>query len=224
MVQTPAKPDPETLLLTYPKTLNLYVTPEQFAALAASNRELRLERTAAGELIVNPPTGWETGKRNWSIAGELYLWWRNAGELGEAFDSSSGFTLPNGAIRSPDSSWVSPDRWDALTEAQKSTFPKICPDFVVELRSDSDALKPLQEKMQEYLENGAKLGWLIDPKCRIVEVYRVGSEITRLTNPHELSGEPVLPGFVLDLHRVWGQSSQAQDSTHEAAPKTESGE
>jgi len=204
MVQTPKKPETETLLLELPRTLNLYVTQEQFAALAASNRELQLERTAKGELIVNPPTGWQTGKRNWSISGELYIWWRNAGEPGEAFESSTGFILPNGANRSPDACWISQARWDALTDDQKGTFANICPDFVVELRSASDALKPLQEKMQEYMENGAKLGWLIDPQNKIVEVYRVGLEVEILSNPTELSGEEVLPGFVLNLRRVWG--------------------
>jgi len=130
--------DTERLALTLPRDLTLQVTPEQFATLAANNRELRLERTAQGELIVNPPTGWETGKRNSSISGELYLWWRNAGEPGFTFDSSTGFTLPNDAIRAPDASWVSQARWDALTAAQKGTFAGVCPDFVVELRSQSD--------------------------------------------------------------------------------------
>ncbi|MDJ1172199.1 Uma2 family endonuclease [Roseofilum sp. BLCC_M154] len=204
MVQTPTKPETETLLLTLPTTLKLYVTQAQFEALAASNRDLRLERTAKGELIVNPPTGWETGKRNWSISGELYLWWRNTGEPGQAFDSSTGFILPNGANFSPDACWISQERWDALTDEQKGTFPNICPDFVVELRSKSDTLKSLQEKMQEYMENGAKLGWLIDPKNRTVAVYRGGLEVEILSNPSELSGEEVLPGFVLDLRRVWG--------------------
>lgn len=204
MVQTPAKLETETLLLTLPTTLKLYVTQAQFEALAASNRDLRLERTAQGELIVNPPTGWETGKRNWSISGELYLWWRNTGEPGQAFDSSTGFILPNGANLSPDACWISQERWDALTDEQKGTFPNICPDFVVELRSKSDTLKSLQEKMQEYMENGARLGWLIDPQQRTVEVYRVGLEVEILSNPSELSGEEVLPGFVLDLRRVWG--------------------
>jgi Uma2 family endonuclease len=203
MVQTPTKPEIETLLLELPRTLKLYVTQEQFAALAASNRELQLERTAQGELIVNPPTGWETGKRNRSIIGQLDRWYENH-QQGEAFDCSTGFILPNGANRSPDACWISQERWDALTDAQKGTFANICPDFVVELRSGSDALKPLQEKMQEYMENGAKLGWLIDPQNKIVEVYRVGLEVEILSNPTELSGEEVLPGFVLNMRRVWG--------------------
>jgi len=204
MVQTPAKPETETLLLELPKTMKLYVTPEQFTALAECNRELHLERTAKGELIVNPPTGWRTGKRNWSISGELYIWWRNADEPGEAFDSSTAFILPNGATRAPDACWISQESWDALTDEQKGTFANICPDFVVELRSQSDTLKSLQEKMQEYMDNGAKLGWLIDPQNRTVEVYRVGLTVEILSNPAELSGEEVLPGFVLNLRRVWG--------------------
>ncbi|MBC1238902.1 Uma2 family endonuclease [Nostoc sp. 2RC] len=203
MVQTPASPETETLLIELPKSIGLYVTQEQFAALAAANRELRLERTAQGELIVNPPTGWETGRRNWSISGELYLWWRNAGEPGEAFDSSTGFILPNGATRSPDASWVSQERWQALTSAQKGTFANICPDFVVELRSSSDTLKSLQDKMREYIDNGAKLGWLIDPQQRRVEIYRLAKDVEVLENPAQLSGEAVLPGFVLNLQRVW---------------------
>ncbi|NER36267.1 MAG: Uma2 family endonuclease [Oscillatoria sp. SIO1A7] len=203
MVQTPLKPENENYLIYLPKTIGLYVSQEQFAALAASNRELRLERTAKGELIVNPPTGWETGKRNWSISGELYLWWRNGGEPGEAFDSSTAFILPNGANRSPDACWVSKERWDALTPEEKGTFANICPDFVVELRSASDTLKSLQEKMREYMENGAVLGWLIDPQNRTVEIYRLGLEAEVLANPSELSGEEVLPGFLLDFRRIW---------------------
>ncbi|RCJ22692.1 hypothetical protein A6S26_21425 [Nostoc sp. ATCC 43529] len=203
MVQTPASPETETLLIELPKSIGLYVTQEQFAALAAVNRDLRLERTAQGELIVNPPTGWETGRRNWSISGELYLWWRNAGEPGEAFDSSTGFILPNGATRSPDASWVSGERWQALTSAQKGTFANICPDFVVELRSSSDTLKSLQDKLREYIDNGAKLGWLIDPQQRRVEIYRRAKDVEVLENPAQLSGEAVLPGFVLNLQRVW---------------------
>lgn len=203
MVRTNTKPETEILSLNLPKKIRLHVTQEQFAGLAASNPELRLERTAKGELIVNPPTGWETGKRNSRISGELYLWWRNAGEPGEVFESSTGFILPNGATRAPDASWISPERWDALTPEQKGTFANICPDFVVELRSDSDTLKSLQEKMREYVENGAKLGWLIDPQNRTAEIYRPGLEVEVLSSPAEVSGEDVLPGFVLDLRRVW---------------------
>ena len=203
MVQTPTSPENQTLLIELPKTIGLLVTQEQFAALAAANRDLRLERTAQGELIVNPPTGWETGRRNWSISGELYLWWRNAGEPGEAFDSSTGFILPNGATRSPDASWVSGERWQALTPEQKGTFANICPDFVVELRSSSDSLKSLQDKMKEYIDNGAKLGWLIDPRQRRVEIYQPSLAVGVLENPTELLSEAVLPGFVLNLRRVW---------------------
>ena len=203
MVQIPIKPETETLLLTLPKTLKLCVTQEQFIVLAASNRELQLERTAEGELIVNPPTGWETGKRNFSIIKQLG-YWHDDYQQGEAFESSTGFILPNGANLSPDACWVSQERWDALTDEEKGTFPQICPDFVVELRSKSDTLKSLQEKMQEYMENGARLGWLIDPQHRTVEVYRARLETEVLSNPTELSGENILPGFVLNLRRVWG--------------------
>ena len=204
MVQAPVKPNSETLSLQLPKTIGLYVTQEQFAALAIANQDLQLERTAQGELIVNPPTGWETGKRNSSITGQLDRWDEENENLGQVFDSSTAFILPNGATRSPDASWVSQARWDALTPEQTSTFANICPDFVVELRSGSDSLKPLQEKMQEYMDNGAKLGWLIDPQNRQVEIYRPGLEVEVLANPTELSGEEVLPGFVLNLRRVWG--------------------
>jgi len=204
MVQTPTKPETETLLLELPKTLKLYVTQEQFAALAASNRELRLERTALGELIVNPPTGWETGKRNSRITGQLDRWDEKNENLGQAFDSSTAFILPNGATRAPDACWVSQSSWDALTDEQKGTFANICPDFVVELRSGSDTLKSLQEKMTEYMDNGAKLGWLIDPQNRQVEIYRQKKEVEVLSNPAELSGEEILPGFGLNMRRVWG--------------------
>lgn len=198
------KTNPDTVLLQLPKALGLQVTREQFMALAAANRDLHLERTASGELVVNPPTGWETGEQNWSLAGELYLWWRSAGEPGKAFDSSTGFLLPNGAIRSPDAAWVSPERWEALTPEQTAMFAAVCPDFVVALRSRSDRLPELQAKLAEYRENGARLGWLLDPVTRRVEVYRPGQAVEVLDDPGELSGENVLPGFRLELRRVWG--------------------
>ena len=202
MVQTPTNPQ-ETFLLELPKTIGLHVTQEQFLALSAANRDLKLERSAQGELIVNPPTGWETGKRNFSITGQLYRWYEENENLGKAFDSSTGFILPNGATRSPDASWVSQQRWDALTTEEKGTFANICPDFVVELRSSSDRIEPLQAKMKEYIDNGARLGWLLNPQNRQAEIYQPGIEVKVLENPDELFGEEVLPGFVLNLRRVW---------------------
>jgi Uma2 family endonuclease len=193
----------ETLTLELPTTTLLHVTPEQFEALAAANPDLRLERTYRGELIVNPPTGGESSQRNFSITGQLSNWFELNEELGEGFDSSGGFILPNGATRSPDASWVRRERWDALTAEQRRGFVPLCPDFVVELRSATDSLAKLQEKMQEYLDNGARLGWLIDPQNNRVEIYRPGQDIEVLEHPTELFGEDVLPGFVLNLRRIW---------------------
>ena len=191
------------LAINIPPALILTVSHEQFVELAIANRELQLERTATGELIVNPPTGGETGKRNLSIEAQLWLWNQQT-KLGEAFNSSTGFHLPNGADRSPDASWVRQERWDALTPEQKESFIPLCPDFVVELRSKSDNMEPLRVKMREYMNNGARLGWLIDRKNRKVEIYRQNREVEVLENPATLSGEDVLPGFVLDLTEVWG--------------------
>ncbi|NEO50405.1 MAG: Uma2 family endonuclease [Moorea sp. SIO4A3] len=190
------------LKLIVPPSLDLNVSHQQFEQLANANRDLRLERTAEGKLIVNPPTGWETGKRNLSITRQLGNWYEENPEKGEAFDSSTGFELPNGSNRSPDSSWVSRHRWDALTEEQKQTFPKICPDFVIELRSKSDSLKELRAKMQEYIDNGLRLGWLIDPQNQRVEIYRSGQKTEIIDNAKELSGEAVLPGFKLKLQGI----------------------
>jgi len=192
-----------TLLLELPHQLALQLTQEQFEALAAVNHDLKLERTSAGELIVNPPTGGESGKRNLNISTQLGNWFEAHEELGEAFDSSTGFKLPNGADRSPDASWVSRERWESLTPQQRQGFVPLCPDFVIELRSESDSLPKLQTKMREYMDNGAKLGWLIDPKNRRVEIYRPGRKVEVLENPTELFGEDILPGFVLSLRRVW---------------------
>jgi Uma2 family endonuclease len=199
MVQTP--PKSKKLFIELPDTLLLQVTPAQFETLALANCDLRLERTATGDLIVNPPTGWETGERNRSLTGQLDRWYEDNENLGKAFDSSTGFILPSGATRSPDASWVSRERWEAFE--QTGTFANICPDFVVELRSASDTFGSLQTKMQEYMENGARLGWLIDPQNRRVEISRRGKEVEILENPTELSGEDLLPGFVLNLPRIW---------------------
>ncbi len=196
-------PPQSTITLSLPADVYLQVTPEQFAELARANSELRLERNATGELIVNPPTGWETGDRNFKLIVQLGNWCEQHDQAGKAFESSTGFILPNGANRSPDVSWVSSDRWNALTEDEKGTFPKICPDFVVELRSASDNLAPLQEKMKEYLSQGAVLGWLIDPQNCRVEIYRLGQAVEVLNNPTELSGEEVLPGLVVRLQKIW---------------------
>lgn len=180
----------------------LKLTDEQFEQLAAANRDLQLEVTAKGELIIMPPTGGETGNRNFDLSGQLWFWNRQ-NRLGKAFDSSTGFRLPNGATRSPDASWVKMERWDALTAAQKKKFLPLCPDFAIELVSESDELKDVQEKMQEYIANGLRLGWLINPKDKQVEIYRPNQEVEILQSPRTLQGEDVLPGFVLDLQPIF---------------------
>ncbi|MBD2365072.1 Uma2 family endonuclease [Anabaena minutissima FACHB-250] len=191
-----------TLAVNIPPNLTLTVSHEQFVKLALANRDLQLERTATGELIVMPPTGSDTGYRNLDIAGQLWLWNRQT-KLGVAFDSSSGFHLPNDSDRSPDAAWIRQDRWDALSIEQQETFAPICPDFVLELRSKNDSIEKLRAKMREYIDNGARLGWLIDRKNQQVEIYRPGQDVEVLNRPVSLSGESVLPGFVLDLTEVW---------------------
>jgi len=178
------------------------LTDERFEQICHSNQDLRFERSHKGELIVMPPTGSQTGRQNWGLAGQLWLWNRRD-LLGVGFDSSAGFTLPNGAIRSPDLSWIKQERWDALSQSQKRKFAPICPDFVVELCSPGDRLADVQSKMQEYLDNGTRLGWLIVPETRQVEVYRLNRDVEILSNPVSLSGEDVLPGFELDLSDIW---------------------
>ncbi|MBN3944588.1 Uma2 family endonuclease [Nostoc sp. NMS9] len=188
---------------TFPSTLKLKIdlTDEQFFQMCQKNRDYRFERTASGELLIMPPTGSDTGNRNFDMVVELGIWNKQT-KLGKGFDSSTGFTLPNGAERSPDASWVKIERWNALSPEQQEKFAPICPDFVVELRSRTDSLKELQEKMQEYIENGTQLGWLIDRKNKRVEIYRSGKDVEILDNPASLSGENVLPGFVLDLQQI----------------------
>ena len=173
-------------------------TSEEFAAVVAAHPDLRMELTREGELIIMPPAFPETGSKNADLTADVVLWNRLQ-RTGKVFDSSSGFTLPNGAERSPDTAWIELGRWEALAEEERKGFSRICPDFVVELRSSSDPLSAVQKKMQEYRENGARLGWLIDPKSKRVEIYRPGQEVEILDAPASLSGEDVLPGFVLDL-------------------------
>jgi len=188
--------------LNLPSTLKLTISHEQFVQLAWVNQNLQLEKTATGELIVMPPTGSDTGNKNADILGQLWLWNRQT-QLGQIFDSSSGFHLPNGADRSPDVSWIGQDRWDTLTPEEKSGFAPLCPDFVLELRSKHDSLESLQQKMQEYQENGAKLGWLIDRNRKKVEIYRPKKSVEVQNSPNSLSGEDILPGFTLDLTEIW---------------------
>ena len=178
------------------------MTQEQFYQFCLANRDLRIERTANGEVIIMPPAFSDTGNRNFKIAVQLGNWAEQDG-TGETFDSSAGFTLPNGAIRSPDASWIKLERWNALTEEQKASFAPICPDFVIELRSSSDTLKGLQSKIEEYIDNGVSLGLLIDRKNRKVYIYRPDRELEILDNPETVSGDPELPGFVLRMAKIW---------------------
>ena len=187
-------------------TLNLNpiikLTDEQFFELCQENENIRLERTAKGELIIMSPAGGETSNSNAGLTAQIWIW-NQRNKLGKVFDSSGGFKLPNGANRAPDASWVKLESWDALTPEQKKKFPPICPDFVVELMSPSDSLKETQDKMKEYRDNGAVLGWLINRKSRQVEIYRPNQEVEILQSPTTVSSEDILPGFVLSLESIW---------------------
>lgn len=187
-------------------TINLkqfVATSDDFFDLCQANPYLHLERTADGEVIIMPPAGGETGIRNSGVIGQLW-WWNERVQQGVTFDSATGFHLPNGADRSPDAAWILQERWEALSPAQKRKFPPLCPDFVVELCSPTDNLKTVRAKMEEYIANGARLGWLIDPETRTVEIYEPGEEVEILYNPQRVAGDPLLPDFVLDMKRVWG--------------------
>ncbi|MBK4729458.1 Uma2 family endonuclease [Oxynema sp. CENA135] len=181
--------------------LDLQLSDEQFFQLCQQHRDLKFERTANGKLAIMPPTGGITSNRNAELIYQLMAWNRQT-KLGKVFDSSGGFKLPNGANRSPDASWVRLERWNALTAEEQAKFVPLCPDVVVELRSPSDDLNKLQAKMQEYRENGAELGWLIDPERQIVEIYRPHREPEFLSSPKTLSGETILPDFELDLTEI----------------------
>ena len=188
-----------------PITLNLEtvvkLTPEQFCRLCEANPEAKLEMTSLGELVVMSPTGGMSGNRNIKLSYRLERWTEENG-TGIAFDSSTMFKLPNGAFRSPDAAWILLDRWNQLSLEEQETFPPICTDFVIALRSKSDSLRSLQEKMQEYINNGVQLGFLLNPQGKQVEIYRQGCEKEVLNAPENLSGETVLPGFVLKLDQI----------------------
>ncbi|NEQ35655.1 MAG: Uma2 family endonuclease [Okeania sp. SIO3I5] len=191
----------DLMILQIPPSLKM--TDEQFFDFCQVNRDLRIETNKFGELLIMSPTGSETGNRELNICVQLGLWSDEDG-TGLAFSSSTGFTLFTGAKKSPDAAWIKLERWQSLSQEQKEKFAPICPDFVVELMSPSDNLKTLQEKMTEYMEEpGVKLGWLIDRKGRKVYIYRPGMPTECLENPDSVSGEPVLPGFVLNMSKVW---------------------
>ncbi|MEH2141153.1 Uma2 family endonuclease [Nostoc sp.] len=189
------------LVLQIPSSMQM--TDEQFFEFCQVNRDLRIERNKFGELVIMPPTGSETGNREVNISGQLWVWSEQDG-TGITFSSSTGFKLSTGAERSPDASWIKLERWNALSPKQQEKFAPICPDFVVELKSPSDNLQTLKEKMEEYMnEPGIQLGWLIDRKQRKVYIYRPGLPEECLDNPASISGESVLPGFILNMSKVW---------------------
>lgn len=189
----------------------IQMTEGQFFDFCQQNDDWQIERTAEGEIEIMPPTGGLSGRRN-IILAHLFVEWEKQDRTGICFDSSTGFSLPNGAERSPDISWVANDRWAKLTETEQEQFVPLCPDFVLELRSPTDNLSRLQQKMEEYIENGARLGWLIDPKNKRVFVYQPDQSVQTLENPSTLSGEPVLRGFTLDLAQIWPSKLRIKNS------------
>ncbi len=200
MIETLAPTEVTPLVLQMRPAFEM--TDDQFFEFCQLNRDLRFERTFDGQLMIMPPTGGVTGNRNFSLTGQFWSWVEQD-STGIGFDSSTGFKLQNGADRSPDVSWLRLSRWNALSPEQQEKFIPLCPDFVIELRSASDRLQPLKDKMQEYIDNGSALGWLIDRKNCCVYIYRPGVETECLDNPSALSGDPVLPGFILKMERIW---------------------
>jgi Uma2 family endonuclease len=188
------------LVLRLPDSLRM--TEVQLLAFCQANETLRIEQNAAGDLEIMPPAGGETSNRNFDLVVDFGIWVRQDG-TGEGFDATGGFRLPNGARRSPDLAWVRKERLDALTRRQTKRFIPLYPDFVLELRSPSDRLPPLQRKMQEYIDNGVRLAWLLDPQNRRVYVYRPDAAMEQLDDPTTISGEPVLAGFVLDVRALF---------------------
>jgi len=198
-----------TLNITVPESVVVHFEPsklrmndEEFFEFCQLNPALRIERTSEGDIIVMAPTGGKTGRQNAKLIVALGNWAVKDG-TGQVFDSSTEFILPNSAGRSPDASWIRNERWNSLTAKEQEQFPPLCPDLVVELRFRTDSLADLKSKMDEYINNGAQLGWLIDPLERKVNVYRPGAIPEVLDDPKEVSGEPLLPGFVLDVQALW---------------------
>ena len=192
--------EPEVMIVRFRPAVRW--TDEELFRFCQQNNELRVEQNAEGEVIIMPPVGWEGSHRNFELYGPFWAWHERSA-AGQFSDASGGFKLPNGAMRSPDVAWVAQERLDKLTPPQRKQFLPLCPDFVLELRSETDRLPTLKKKLAEYLANGARLGWLIDPLERQVFVYRPGAPVEHLRQPATLSGEPVLAGFTLDLARVW---------------------
>ncbi len=187
-------------------TLNLKpfveLSDDQFYQLCLNHRELKFERTSQGELVIMSPVGGVGGSKEADLIADL-VYWNRQKQLGKVFSSSTCFKLPNGSDRSPDAAWIAKENWERLTTEQQQKFPPICPDFVIELRSPSDALVPLQQKMQEYLDNGLRLGWLINPQDRQVEIYTANQPKQIFNSPQQIDGDNVLPGFVIDLSLLW---------------------
>ena len=191
----------ETAVRLVLKVGSVGLTDDQFFRLCRDNRDFRIEKTATGELIIMSPTNSETGRKNAAITARLFIWARQDGS-GECFDSSSEFSLPNGPKRSPAASWILKSRWNRLSNEEKNKFSPICPDFVIELRSPSDQLPNLEAKMEEYIANGARLGWLLDPIENRAIIYRPEQKPERIDRPNIISGDPVLQGFRFDFKEI----------------------
>lgn len=198
---TPTEQKSDALVIHFSLPLKK-LSDDEFYEFCMANKDLNIELTSAGDLIIMPPTGLKTGNRNFKLTGRFAVWAEKDG-TGQGFDSSSLFTLPNGAKRSPDVAWVRNEKWEALTKEEQQKFSRVCPDFALELRSPSDSLPMLREKMEEYVTNGAQLGWLLDPFEKKVYVYRPGEAVEVLDDPQTISGEPLLRGFVLDVQAIW---------------------
>ncbi|MFN7528125.1 MAG: Uma2 family endonuclease [Dolichospermum sp.] len=194
--------DLEILPMVLQMLPNMVMTDDQFFDFCQLNRHFRIERNQIGDLFIMSPTGSETEERNFNLIVQLGIWTKQDG-TGVGFGSSGGFTLPNGAVRSPDAAWIKRTKWEAIPADKRKKFAPICPEFIVELRSENDNLSTLKEKMQEYIDNGTQLAWLIDRKQRKVFIYRPNCGVEELDNPQTLTGEDILPGFVLDLSEIW---------------------